>query len=211
MTPGKRIKKYGALTWEESDEEPEEQQKERTSEEQVEQLRDSQAELATSAEHDENQREGQNVEQNCDLQEHSEHQRDLRAERLNWKPKSSHRFHQDYNLSSDDPRKDYLAKVIMDHLVGGSDARTKLAKGADKTYADLCNSGHMETFLEQSAGDTPLQASLMHSGGQLEIKLFTEVKLGDAEAFVCFTKVGSAPISAENTHNDGRPQRRCFC
>ena len=150
MTPGKRIKKYGALTWEESDEEAEEHKKERKSEEQVEQLRDSQAEPATSAEHDENQREGQNVEQNCDLQEHSEHQRDLRAERLNWKPKSSHRFHQDYNMSSDDPRKDYLAKVIMDHLVGGSDARTRLAKGADKTYADLCNSGHMDTFLEQS-------------------------------------------------------------
>ena len=100
-------------------------------------------------------------------------------------------------MASDDPRKDYLANIIMDQLVGSSDARQRLAKDADKTKTELCNGGQMDQFLDQ-AGDAPLQALLVQNGSQLEIKLSNEVRSVEAEAMVCFTNVGAASITAEN-------------
>ena len=101
-------------------------------------------------------------------------------------------------MSSDDPRKDYLARIIMDQLVGSGDTRRRLAKSADDTFAELCNGGQMDSFLDQSAGDKPLQASLVQRGSQLEIRLFNEVQSVEAEAMICFTKVEGASITAEN-------------
>jgi len=101
-------------------------------------------------------------------------------------------------MSSDDPRKDYLARIIMDQLAGSGDTRRRLAKSADETFAELCNGGQMDSFLDQSAGDKPLQASLVQRGSQLEIRLFNEVQSVEAEAMICFTKVEGASITAEN-------------
>ncbi len=100
-------------------------------------------------------------------------------------------------MASDDPRKDYLANIIMDQLVGSSDARRRLAKDADKTKTGLCNGGEMDQFLDQE-GDMPLQALLVQNGGQLEIRLSNEVQSVESEAMVCFTKVGTSSITAEN-------------
>ena len=103
-------------------------------------------------------------------------------------------------MSSDDPRKDYLARVIMDQLVGSGETRKRLAKSVDETFASLCDGGPMDAFLDQSSGDRPLQALLIQSSGQLEIRLYNEVQADDAEAMMCFTKVGNESITAENVH-----------
>ena len=155
LTPTRR---YGGLTWEESDDEPEEQ---------VERSLDV----------------AQNLQEDKQLQPQDTSQQESRRGN---------------SMSSDDPRKDYLVKVIFDQLVGGGEARRKLARGYDDTYSALCNGGEMDAFLDQSAGDKPLQASLVQSGGQLDIKLYNEVQSRDEEASVCFSKVGSAAVTADN-------------
>lgn len=94
-------------------------------------------------------------------------------------------------MSSGDPRKNYLANVIMDQLLGGK-ADTALLE-------QLCNSGEMDEFLDQSAGDRPLQAALFRSpGGKLDVKLSNKVQSSDEEASVCFTKVGTSSITSDN-------------
>ena len=94
-------------------------------------------------------------------------------------------------MSSGDPRKNYLVNVIMDQLLSGKDDTAMREQ--------LCNSAEMDEFLDQSAGDRPLQAALFRSpGGSLDVRLSNKVQSGDEEASVCFTKVGTSSITAEN-------------
>ncbi len=94
-------------------------------------------------------------------------------------------------MSSGDPRKSYLANVIMDQLLGGKDDQAM--------FEQLCNGPEMDDFLDQSAGDRPLQAALIKSpGGRPDIRLSNKVQSSDEESSVCFTKVGTASITPEN-------------
>ena len=128
-TPSRRVKRYGGLTWEESDEEPEES-----------------AQVA---------RERLGTKDLCPVPDEPLAETGPRPPGRPDAHRQSAQTRAGAVMSSDDPRKDYLAKLILDQLVVGGEG---LADGE-------------EDFLDQLSGDKALQASLVQKGGGVDIRL----------------------------------------
>ena len=94
--------------------------------------------------------------------------------------------------ASDDPRKDYLARTIVDHFGSSDSVRSGFSQGGDEMQAALCRQEEMELFLEDPTVPL-LQASLVKAGSKFDIQLANAVAAsGSPDAVIHFTKVGGS-------------------